>query len=119
MVYGLHMAVTYAPGNDVLLQNDCMHALRQVRYRLGWQESQHRDGARIGNLPMLRCSANEYTLLDELSRVVGSAGVLVTVRHVKGHVPGAKGRHWVNERCDAIAKGHMRYARRRMGVPGV
>lgn len=34
-----------------------------------------------------------------------------TVRHIKGHREGISSRSWVNERCDAIAKEHMRAAR--------
>ncbi len=108
---GLLVALGYAPGHDVLLQSDSMHALRILKDRLRLRESAHVGGSRVQGLPKV-VTRLEEALVQEFRAAMWSARVSVLVRHVKGHVRNGKGRYWVNAQCDRVAREHMMTARR-------
>lgn len=112
VVLGLRAAADYAPGHRLLIQSDCLRALTVLRSELGLAHSPHADGLAVPCSVQTRPSEAELRLVGQADRV-RRAFCCVVVRHVKGHVPRARGlgRNRANADCDERAKVQMRALR--------
>lgn len=50
---------------------------------------------------------------DRFDALIADYNIEYQIRHVKGHVTAGEARHYVNNRCDAIAKHFLQQARKR------
>lgn len=91
---------------SVLVQCDSLNALGCIRKV--WPGTL--DNPAPGGLPVpARRKAPALNLrpaAEVIVTVVREAGIILTVRHVRGHRAG-DGRAWVNRECDRIARKHM------------
>lgn len=95
------------PRDVVMLQSDSHHALSALSANLpNTRTKNHRKDS-------VAFSNKSPTLLpkeEEAIRVIKLAtfGFQVYLRHIKGHTGVNKGRNWVNQQCDRIARQYMR-----------
>lgn len=95
----------------LMLQCDSLNALGLlVRYTEFNEAPAKGSGVPVSKAHRLKPSPEERTWLRRLDPILEKCEIKV-VRHVRGHEEGSTTRSWVNEQCDAIAKGHMRKAR--------
>lgn len=103
-----------ADARTVMLQCDSLEMLELLVAQLGarvWDHDQAAPVGRSGATPSLSAR-------DALRRIRTSlGGSWLLVRHVRGHRTGGD-RHWVNRKCDRLAKTEMRRRRElvRMGA---
>lgn len=114
VLLGMRAVADYAPGHRLLVQSDCLRALGVMRQELGLAQSPHAEGLEVPDRVREALTEAEMRLLGQLA-VVARAFPVVLVRHVKGHVPRARGlgRHRANDDCDQRAKAQMRALRQR------
>lgn len=98
--------------NVLMIQSDCMHALSMIAgFVPGVGISNTAEAAQVTRAkPTAKRTASDALSLMKLSTIVAETGLIVTVRHVRGHKDGP-GRPWVNRQCDAEARKHMQRAR--------
>lgn len=100
------------PGSVVMLQSDCLHALNVIRHHVhGATESKHPDGMGVILIRAKKLRRQDHDALAAIKKLMAETPFSIVVRHVRGHQTG-RGRAWVNEQCDLLAKRHMREARR-------
>ena len=83
------------PGDELLIQTDCQHAIRVL-------EGQAK--------PKTAGEADVYLILVKWR---AQFYLSMRYRHVKAHTNGDQPRLWVNNECDRLARHHMRNARRK------
>lgn len=99
-------------GDVVMLQSDSLHTLNVICGHLpGTMESKHADGMALQGIRAKRLKKADHAALGALRQLMSETPIQIIVRHVRGHQEG-RGRAWVNNECDRIAKEHMREARR-------
>ena len=87
----------------ILLQTDCLDALRVINEETNAIERQHRNGAPLAGRYYVTPAREERMIARVIGELVFGTGRTLYVRHVRGHRPG-KGRQWVNRVTDQLAK---------------
>lgn len=114
IVLGMRACRDYAPGHRLMVQSDCMRALRVLRQELGWEQRRHPDGQDVAGRVADGYTDAERKLVAQ-AEIIAQSFAAVSIRHVKGHVPRiqGQGRHRANAQCDERAKWQMRELRQR------
>lgn len=101
------------PGTEVLFQTDSAWALAAVRRAIPSARDRRHATHGIAVQPHRKAQWSDHVrvAVEAVADAATRLSLTIAVRHVPGHTAG-DGRQWVNRRCDALAKQHMRDARR-------
>ncbi len=100
------------PGDELLIQSDCVHAMRYL------ETGNPGKAIRSGDMVRRDRAKRRQRLISTFQRI--AAGYKVRFKHVRAHQASDNPRSWVNNQCDKNARKHMmkeREARRSAAVP--
>lgn len=102
VVNGLFLAVEAirpAPKSKVLIQSDCLMAIDV--FSPDWKPRREKSAVAFG------------PIVERFHSIVRESGLIVSLRHVRGHRGTATARNAVNTWCDLASRREMKAARRR------
>ena len=110
---GLHVAVKSGMLDgisDIMIQSDATIALGWiVRLVPCATISAHKNSSPL-SIPKINPTQNVSAAIAHIRNICDMLNVKITLRHVRGHTAG-NGRHWVNRKCDQLAKAAMKTER--------